>query len=193
MHQGDAASRRLLALQGQLSDGQARAAGPASLRSVPCVSEVPRAAAFDPRVMAAFIDDQMDLKKQARGQPSPAHAHPASRLVVHRTPRQTGWQGGVQEQPSLPAAQVYQEFTRRPELLPQCTEGLTKEAHRELVRAGLRAVLAAGIAPLDLFDADIKKYIYMAELAAPIDLSLVRLRCCPPHTARPVAVVACTR
>ena len=68
--------------------------------------------------------------------------------------------------------QVYDVFIKRPDLLPSCTEGLTKEQHRELVRKSLHLILESGILPMNLFDTDIKKYIYMAELAAPIDLSL---------------------
>lgn len=69
---------------------------------------------------------------------------------------------------------VYAAFAKRPDLLVPTVEQLNKEEHRELVRNSLRAILDAGYKPLDYFDSDIRKYIYMAEVCAPIDLSLVR-------------------
>ena len=69
---------------------------------------------------------------------------------------------------------VYAAFAKRPDLLVPTVEQLNKEEHRELVRNSLAAVLDAGHKPLEYFDSDIKKYIYMAEVCAPIDLSLVR-------------------
>ena len=71
-------------------------------------------------------------------------------------------------------AYVYDVFKQTPALLAPTIEGLSKAEHRELVRKSLRTLLAAGFSPLQYFDSDIKKYIYMAEVCAPIDLSLVR-------------------
>jgi hypothetical protein len=69
---------------------------------------------------------------------------------------------------------VYKSLLERPELLVPHIEGLSKESHRELVRNSLRRILEIGYSPLKLFDSDIAKYIYMAEICAPVDLSLVR-------------------
>jgi hypothetical protein len=70
---------------------------------------------------------------------------------------------------------VYEAFSRRLELLVPHTEGLTHHEHRQLVRDCLHTILGAGFEPLTFFDKDIRKYIYMAEVCAPIDLSLVLL------------------
>jgi hypothetical protein len=81
-------------------------------------------------------------------------------------------------------ASVYKAFAERPDLLVPTAEGLTKEAHRALVRDSLRCLLNAGYQPLQLFDTDIARYFYMAEVCAPIDLSLVRSDvAAPPGTA----------
>lgn len=69
---------------------------------------------------------------------------------------------------------VYKALLQRPELLAQHIEGLSKESHRELVRNSLKCILEAGYEPMRLFDSDIERYIYMAEICAPVDLSLVR-------------------
>jgi hypothetical protein len=78
-------------------------------------------------------------------------------------------------------ATVFEVFKQHPALLVPNIEGLTKTEHRQLVRDSLRAILSAGFSPLQYFDSDIKKYIYMAEICAPIDLSLVR----SPSSRRP--------
>lgn len=70
---------------------------------------------------------------------------------------------------------VYKALMERPELLAPHIEGLSKESHRELVRNSLKRILEAGYEPLRLFDSDIEKYFYMAEICAPVDLSLVIL------------------
>lgn len=72
-------------------------------------------------------------------------------------------------------ASVYAAFIRRPELLPPVIEGMRKSEHRQLVRDGLKCIVDAGIEPLTFFDQDVRRYIYMAEICAPIDLSMVRL------------------
>jgi hypothetical protein len=69
---------------------------------------------------------------------------------------------------------VFDVFKQHPALLVPTIEGLSKTEHRQLVRDSLRVILAAGFNPLQYFDSDIKKYIYMAEICAPIDISLVR-------------------
>ena len=69
---------------------------------------------------------------------------------------------------------VYKSLLDRPDLLAPHIEGLSKESHRELVRNSLRRILEIGYKPLTMFDSDISKYIYMAEICAPVDLSLVR-------------------
>lgn len=51
------------------------------------------------------------------------------------------------------------------------------EQHREYVRKQLRTILASGYSPMSFFMKDYKKYFYMAELLALVDLSLVRLWC----------------
>lgn len=76
---------------------------------------------------------------------------------------------------------VYKSLLERPDLLAPHIEGLSKESHRELVRNSLRRILEIGYKPLTMFDSDISKYIYMAEICAPVDLSLVRR---PPTGAR---------
>jgi acyl-CoA oxidase len=68
--------------------------------------------------------------------------------------------------------EVYGIFAARPDLLPAEEEGLSKEAHRELVRESLKALLAAGYSPLTFFSRDYAKYFYLAELLALVDLSL---------------------
>jgi hypothetical protein len=84
--------------------------------------------------------------------------------------------------------EVYSIFKDHPALLVPTVEQLSKSEHRQLVRDTLHAILAAGFNPLHYFDADIKRYIYMAEICAPVDLSLVRSQlhhnsmrqaCCP--------------
>jgi hypothetical protein len=70
---------------------------------------------------------------------------------------------------------MFNIFKQRSELLVPTIEGLSKTEHRQLVRDALRAILSAGFSPMQYFDTDIKKYIYMAEICAPVDLSLVRL------------------
>lgn len=72
-------------------------------------------------------------------------------------------------------ASVYSAFVRRPELLPPVIEGMRKSEHRQLVRDGLACIIDAGIEPLTFFDQDVRRYIYMAEICAPIDLSMVRV------------------
>ena len=47
------------------------------------------------------------------------------------------------------------------------------EEHRELVRKQLLVLLAAGYSPMKFFAKDYKKYFYLGELLALIDLSLV--------------------
>lgn len=84
--------------------------------------------------------------------------------------------------------QLYEIFKQRPELLVPVTEGLTHTEQRQVVRDCLMAVLDAGVKPMELFDSDIRKYIYLAELAAPIDLSLVRAS---GYTGRLMRAVAC--
>lgn len=71
-------------------------------------------------------------------------------------------------------ASVYSAFMKRPELLPPVIEGMRKSEHRQLVRDGLACIIDAGIEPLAFFDQDVRRYIYMAEICAPIDLSMVR-------------------
>jgi acyl-CoA oxidase len=68
--------------------------------------------------------------------------------------------------------EVYGIFAARPDLLPAEEEGLSKEAHRELVRKSLKALLAAGYSPLTFFSRDYAKYFYLAELLSLVDLSL---------------------
>jgi hypothetical protein len=74
-------------------------------------------------------------------------------------------------------ARFFKLFQQHPELLPPHTEGLRHTEHRKLVRETLKAILSAGFRPLQFFDKDIRKYIYMAELCAPLDLSLVSFYC----------------
>lgn len=47
------------------------------------------------------------------------------------------------------------------------------EEHRALVRRQLRALLAAGFSPLDMFARDQRAYFYTAECLALVDLSLM--------------------
>ncbi|KAK9822656.1 hypothetical protein WJX81_004971 [Elliptochloris bilobata] len=68
--------------------------------------------------------------------------------------------------------EVYETFRRRPDLLPPIIEDLTKEQHRELVRKCLLAILEAGYSPLRFYTGNIKKYFYLGELLALVDLSL---------------------
>jgi acyl-CoA oxidase len=49
----------------------------------------------------------------------------------------------------------------------------TAEEHRELVRQQLLLLLKAGYSPLRFYVHDIKKYFYLGELLALVDLSLV--------------------
>jgi hypothetical protein len=51
------------------------------------------------------------------------------------------------------------------------------EEHRELVRQQLQLLLKAGYSPLRFYVHDIKKYFYLGELLALVDLSLVILCC----------------
>ena len=51
--------------------------------------------------------------------------------------------------------------------------GTSAEQHRQLVRDCLRVLLAEGYSPLSFFARDQKKYFYLAELLALVDLSLV--------------------
>lgn len=88
-------------------------------------------------------------------------------------------------------AYVYDIFKQNPALLAPTIEGLSKAEHRELVRKSLRTLLAAGFSPLEYFDSDIKKYIYMAEVCAPIDLSLVRAVSLNLHTANACGPSGC--
>ncbi|KAL3157409.1 hypothetical protein ABBQ32_011884 [Trebouxia sp. C0010 RCD-2024] len=68
--------------------------------------------------------------------------------------------------------EVYDLFKQHPELLYAVEEGMTKEQHREFVRKQLRTILASGYSPMSFFMKDYKKYFYMAELLALVDLSL---------------------
>lgn len=70
-------------------------------------------------------------------------------------------------------AMVYDLFKARPDLLPAVEEGMSKEEHRALVRAQLRALLEQGINPLSYFDRDYRKYFYLAECLSMVDLSLM--------------------
>ncbi|EIE21705.1 long-chain acyl-CoA oxidase [Coccomyxa subellipsoidea C-169] len=67
---------------------------------------------------------------------------------------------------------VYETFRHRPNLLPATLEGLSKEEHRELARQQLKLLLKAGYSPLRFYLHDIKKYFYLGELLAVVDLSL---------------------
>lgn len=68
--------------------------------------------------------------------------------------------------------EVYDLFRAHPELLVAEEEGLTKEEHRELVRRCLRVLLSAGYSPMSFFARDPKRYFYLAEMMALVDLSL---------------------
>ena len=48
------------------------------------------------------------------------------------------------------------------------------EEHRELVRKCLRLLIAEGYRPMHFYSTDLKKYYYLGELMALVDLSLVR-------------------
>ena len=52
---------------------------------------------------------------------------------------------------------------------------LSAEQHREFVRKQLRVILSSGYSPMSFFMKDYKKYFYMAELLALVDLSLVSM------------------
>lgn len=52
---------------------------------------------------------------------------------------------------------------------------VTAEKHREFVRQQLHTILSSGYSPMSFFMKDYKKYFYMAELLALVDLSLVSL------------------
>lgn len=52
---------------------------------------------------------------------------------------------------------------------------MSSEQHREFVRKQLRVILASGYSPMAFFTKDYKKYFYMAELLALVDLSLVSI------------------
>ncbi|KAF5836725.1 putative acyl-coenzyme A oxidase 2 peroxisomal precursor [Dunaliella salina] len=67
---------------------------------------------------------------------------------------------------------MYDLFKSHPEMLTPVEEGLTKEEHRERVRQQLRLMLTVGINPMQMFSRDMKKYFYLAECMALIDLSL---------------------
>lgn len=68
---------------------------------------------------------------------------------------------------------IYDLFKRNPELLPNIAEeGMSKEAHREMVRRQLRLLLDSGITPLEYFSNDVKKYFNVGEALALVDLSL---------------------
>ena len=60
------------------------------------------------------------------------------------------------------------------------------EQHREFVRKQLRLILLSGYSPMSFFMKDYRKYFYMAELLAVVDLSLVR-----PSTKPPIAFIEC--
>lgn len=68
---------------------------------------------------------------------------------------------------------VYDLYKFQPDLLPIVEEGLTKEEHRALVRRNLYALLETGQNPLSYFDRDYRKYFYLAECLAVVDLSLM--------------------
>lgn len=53
------------------------------------------------------------------------------------------------------------------------------EEARELARQQLKLLLKAGYSPLRFYLHDIKKYFYLGELLAVVDLSLVRFRRLP--------------
>lgn len=84
-------------------------------------------------------------------------------------------------------AKVFELFQNSPGLLAPSIEGMSKTEHRQLVRDSLRTILKGGYQPLAYFDSDIKKYIYMAEICAPIDLSLV----CPLAARSAVVAPSC--
>jgi len=48
---------------------------------------------------------------------------------------------------------------------------MSKEEHRELVRQNLRAIVGSGVQPLKMLITDPRKYYYMSEVMAPVDLS----------------------
>lgn len=70
-------------------------------------------------------------------------------------------------------AQVYDLFRQHPDLLPNVEEGLSKEEHRALVRRSLHVILKAGHSPLDFLSRDPRKYFYLGECLAMVDLSLM--------------------
>lgn len=61
------------------------------------------------------------------------------------------------------------------------------EEHRELARQQLKLLLKAGYSPLRFYVHDIKKYYYLGELLAVVDLSLVSSK----GTLLAVGVEAC--
>ena len=93
--------------------------------------------------------------------------------------------------------EVYDLFKQHPELLYAVEEGMTKgegstraaglqmgssnvsllvalaEQHRQFVRKQLQVILSSGYSPMSFFMKDYRKYFYMAELLALVDLSLV--------------------
>lgn len=69
--------------------------------------------------------------------------------------------------------EVYAVFERHPELLMKETEALTKEEHREYVRNSLKTLLAEGNSPLTMLVTEPRKYFYLGELIALVDLSLM--------------------
>ncbi|KAG2487507.1 hypothetical protein HYH03_013925 [Edaphochlamys debaryana] len=70
-------------------------------------------------------------------------------------------------------AKVYDLFGQHPELLPTVEESLSKEEHRELVRRSIKLVLQSGYSPLELLARDPRKYFYLGECLALIDLSFM--------------------
>lgn len=68
---------------------------------------------------------------------------------------------------------AYDIFKYRPDLLPAVEEGMSKEEHRGLVRRQLHAILEAGFSPLEYFNKDYRKYFYLAECMAMVDLSFM--------------------
>jgi len=58
---------------------------------------------------------------------------------------------------------------------------LSAEQHREFVRKQLRVILSSGYSPMSFFMKDYKKYFYMAELLALVDLSLVSMSTSMQH------------
>ena len=140
----------------------------ADLLAAPTASRGASLPRFDTAVMEATLDDLASLKEEVyevfRHHPEllPASLEGLSKGVRQYMSRMIVIQFLLRLQSDFPQELVIENLSLR------------ADEHRELVRQQLLLLLKAGFSPLRFYVHDIRKYFYLGELLALVDLSLVK-------------------